>query len=533
VRCQPLATGSPTRRTFGALCQAGRTLHAQEPRLISDTELRRWLTLLRRPDRLGGTDLAALLRERGTVAANASDVAAGEATVRFLHETIEGMRPAGGATRDQALPHLVLKTCFVDGVKLFQAANKLGMSERQLSRERAWAIGLLRTEIEARLGTPAAPASTYRPEPIPVIGDYLPRPRIIEDLQATVAARRLVVVAGPPGIGKTSLVAELASGAAEQARVLWYRLRPGVNDSLEALLYEIGDLLADEGEPRLKEFVDQSLPSLDTGLAARLAVRGLDGADRLVVLDDYHLVEADAAIGGFVDDAVARLPRLRVVLISRHQDVGVGSAAGFDVPVFSRAETKALLAHLGLDAAKPTVDALHSWTNGVPQLVNLAAAWLKTATPDEVAAGLTEFTSRAQVQAFLLGTITELLDADDRAILDAASIFRAKFSDDAVAAVARVSRGAVLDAALRLVRGHVATRSRGGDTAFFHASVREYVYDRLSPEQRATLHARAAGWFESHRQAEEAEYHDAAAAAARAELAPEPPRRKPRAKPKT
>lgn len=493
--------------------------------MISDTDLRRWLTLLRRPDRLGGTELAGLLRERGVVPANASDVAAGEATLRFVRDTIERMRPADGAPRDQQLPHLVLKTCFVDGVKLFQAANRLGMSERQLSRERAWAIGLLRTEIEAHLGAPQPGAGTYRPEPIPVIGDYLPRPRVTEELQAAVASRRLVVVAGPPGIGKTSLVAELASAAADEARVLWYRLRTGVNDSLEALLYELGELLASEGEPRLKEFVDRSLPSLETGLAARLAVRGLDGADRLLVLDDYHLVESDAAIGGFVDDAVARLPRLRVVLISRHQDVGVGSAAGFDVPVFSRAETRALLAHLGLDASKPTVDALHSWTNGVPQLVNLAAAWLKTATPSEVAAGLTEFSSRAQVQAFLLGTITELLDADDRAILDAASVFRAKFSDDAVAAVARVSRGAVLDAALRLVRGHVATRSRGGDTAFFHASVREYVYDRLSPEQRATLHARAAAWFDAHRQPDEAEHHDALAAAARAELAPEPARR--------
>jgi ATP/maltotriose-dependent transcriptional regulator MalT len=475
--------------------------------VVSDIDVRQWLTLLRRPDRLGQAGLVDLLRAHDRLPDSVSGAAAGQAAAEFLVGAIDRLRPADGASREERLPHLVLTTCFVEGAKLFQAANKLGMSERQLSRERRWAIELLRAEVEAALGEPAE-ETAYQPEPIPTIGDYLRRPQVMQELQEALAASRLVVVAGPPGIGKTSLVAELAASVSgSSARVFWYRFRPGVNDSIQALLYEIGALLASERRTQLADYIERTLPAPDIALATRMAITGLGGADRLLVFDDYHVVEEADAVRGLLDDAVTRLPQLRAVVVSRHQDAGPLPGRGFGVPVFSRHETAALLAQQRVEAAPELVDALHSWTTGVPHLVHLAAAWLKNAPPDEVASGMPAFTSRAQVQSFLLGTITELLDDDDRAILEAASIFRGKFSDDGVAAVARRSRGAVLDASLRLVRAHAATRSRDGDTAFFHASVRDYVYDRLSPEQLATLHPRAAEWFDAIGQPEDAAYH--------------------------
>ncbi len=493
----------------GWLCDA--------PGVVSDSDVRQWLTLLRRPDKLGQSGLVDLLRDRDRLADHASGAAAGQAAAEFLVASIDRLRPTEGASREERLPHLVLTTCFVEGAKLFQAANRLGVSERQLSRERSWAIELLRTEIEAALGEPAA-GSAYQPEPIPTIGDYLRRPQVMHELQEALAASRLVVVAGPPGIGKTSLVAELAASVPARARVFWYRFRPGVNDSIQALLYELGGLLASEHHPQLAEYIAQALPVPDIALATRMAITGLGGADRLMVFDDYHVVEEVDAVRGLVDEAVTRLPQVRAVLVSRHQDAGPLRAQGFGVPVFSRPETAALLAQLRVGAEPDVVDALHDWTTGVPHLVHLAAAWLKNAPPDEVASGMTGFTSRAQVQAFLLGTITELLDADDRAILEAASVFRGKFSDDGLASVAQRSRGAVLDASLRLVRAHAATRSRDGHCAFFHASVREYVYDRLSPEQRATLHPRAAAWFAAAGEREEAAYHREQAQRAKRQL---------------
>jgi ATP/maltotriose-dependent transcriptional regulator MalT len=69
----------------------------------------------------------------------------------------------------------------------------------------------------------------------------------------------------------------------------------------------------------------------------------------------------------------------------------------------------------------------------------------------------------------------------------------------------------VIDASLRLVRAYVATRSLDGQSAFFHGSVREYVYARLEPSLKAELHERAAAWYKREKEIKEAEYHLAAA----------------------
>jgi ATP/maltotriose-dependent transcriptional regulator MalT len=140
-------------------------------------------------------------------------------------------------------------------------------------------------------------------------------------------------------------------------------------------------------------------------------------------------------------------------------------------------------------------------------LLKLAASWLKTATDDEVARGFSSLTDQLEVQTFLLSNVTELLDSDDRALLEAASIFRDRFSDEALGFVAQRTRGAVIDAGIRLVRAYVATRSLDGEGAFFHASVRDYVYERLDTGRKSLLHTRASLWYERSGDEREAEYH--------------------------
>jgi hypothetical protein len=67
----------------------------------------------------------------------------------------------------------------------------------------------------------------------------------------------------------------------------------------------------------------------------------------------------------------------------------------------------------------------------------------------------------------------------------------------------------VQDVSERLVRSYIATRSRRGVTAFLHASVRDYVYDRLEPERRDRLHLRAAAWYHLMGDEPETTYHRA------------------------
>ena len=477
--------------------------------VVSEATIRRWLTLLNQPDRLVDDDLERLLRIHNKLPSTQSQVDIGNAAADLLKEKIERLKPPDGSGRAQQLPHLVLDTCFVQGAKLFQAAGRLGLSERQLSRERSRAISLLRAELFA-----GAPTHAYREEPIPAIGGLLPRPGQERNIAQGLESHHLVTVSGPPGIGKTSLVAKLATDLRKHTPVMWYRVRPGINVSLTALLFELGEYLYSRGEIELATYMKSALPSPDTSLATRLALQDLDSGPHLLVFDDFHLIEDEIKICGLLDELIGRLPNLRVLTTGRHRYTKITLGTSLEIAHFTRAETKDFLARLKVDCTPQMVRNIHQWTEGNPHLIKLAASWLKTASNDEVAKGITSLKDQTDVHNFLLNYITDLLDSDDRALLDAASVFRERFSDDALSFVAERTRGTVMDASLRLVSAYVATRSLDGESAFFHGTVKDYVYTRLEPEQKSELHERAATWYKRNGRSDEAEYHLEAAEAA-------------------
>jgi ATP/maltotriose-dependent transcriptional regulator MalT len=480
--------------------------------------VRRWVTALDDPDRLVDPAMVELLRLTSRLPIGGSRVEVARAAAQLVRDTVDRLKPSRTATYRDQMAHRVLQTCFVEGVKAETAATRLAVSVRQLSRERTRAIELLHAELLALLResgeeeaeAAAAPAHRYRFEPVPAIADFVARPAVARAVADAVRDDTVVHVHGPAGIGKTSLVAELAAGWATTAPLLWYRVRAGVNDTLRAVLFELAEYLRAADLPHLAEVTAASLPRVDVSLVSRVAISELDGHPGVLVFDDYHLSEADPAIGSFLDDITSRLPELRVVTVGRHREPRPRAATPIAVPALTPRETRAMLHKIG--AADPgLVDVAHSWTGGIPQLVQLAGPWLATATAEEITGGVVTFTERDEVQAFLLDSLTGLMDSYDRDILEAASIFRDQFTDAALASVTGRTTSQVGDISRRLVRYHVALRSRGGDVAFVHTSIRDYVYQRLSPDRRRQLHARAVEWYESRGATTEAAYHEARA----------------------
>lgn len=473
--------------------------------VLSEDALRRWLSQLRRPDELATPEMLWLLKSHGFAPVNGSGIAIGEAGAEFLVAMIDRLKPPQGAGRDRRLPHEVLTACFVDGLKMRQVASRLGMSERHLSREKNRAIAILKGVLEA-----APHKHSYKAEPIPTIGNFFPRPAITRRILTALETYRQAQVHGPRGVGKTTLVADIAADHSTDWSVLWFRFRRGSAASFTAFLLEMGEYLSTFEQPDLATYLGANLHDVDTGVAARLAIRGLSDSNHFLVLDDYHRVEEDDAVVGFLDEVVSRLPGLRVVMIGRHRSLTgtEGNDNAVEVPPLSRLEARQLLGLLGVDDVKPTVmRALHSWTEGNTYLIKLASSWLKTSSPEEIARGTQLFSVQEEVQDFLLSNVTELLDSDDRVVLEAASVFHERFSDEALAFLSGRSRGAVVDAAFRLARVYIATRSRDGNNTFFHGSVRDYVYSRLDPNRRAELHDRAAEWYARRDRPEDAEYH--------------------------
>lgn len=478
--------------------------------------VRRWVSVLDHPDRLVDPIMVELLRLTSRLPVGGSRVEVGRAGARMILEAIDRLRPGEDAGFRERLPHSVLHTCFVKRVKAESAAARLGISVRQLSRERTRAIELLHAEIatvvrDVRDEELAAAADAhihrYRFEPIPAIADFVARPAVARVVANAVRSGRVVHVHGPAGIGKTSLVAELAAGWSTSEPLLWYRVRSGVNDTLLAVLFEIAEHLRSNHRPHLAEVLSASLPRIDASLVSRVAVSELDSLNGFLVFDDYHLMEADSAVGSFLDDITARLPELRVVTVGRHQEPRPPAATPIEVPPLSARDTRAMLHKVGSGVGDDTADIVHEWTGGIPQLVQLAGPWLSTATPEEITGGTVTFTERDEVQSFLLDWLTGLLDTYDRDVLEAASIFRDRFTDAALAFVTNRTASQVSDISRRLVRYHVALRSRAGDVAFVHTSIRDYVYQRLSPDRRRALHLKAVDWYRNHQDQAEVAYH--------------------------
>ncbi len=178
------------------------------------------------------------------------------------------------------------------------------------------------------------------------------------------------------------------------------------------------------------------------------------------------------------------------------------------MPPLSRSEIREFLALLSVTATPQLADTLHRWTGGIPHLIKLAAAWLKSATAQEVERGIDSFTGLDEVQEFLLDSVTELMGAQDRVILGAASVFRDRFNDKALSFVAERTMGEVRDTSARLIRAYVATRGRSGDVAFFHNSVRDFVYTRLDADSRRVFHLRAGEWYRRAGATKESTWHE-------------------------
>jgi LuxR family maltose regulon positive regulatory protein len=157
---------------------------------------------------------------------------------------------------------------------------------------------------------PARLAKTTRP----VARDAMARPRLFRLLDRG-RLRPLTWVSGPPGAGKTTLVASYV--AARRLRCLWYHVDEGDED-VASVFYYLRQALPRRGHP-LPLLTPEYLPEL--GVYARRFFRQAFARLRppfVVVLDNYQTVTTGARLHDILVTAVENLPTGgRLVLVSR------------------------------------------------------------------------------------------------------------------------------------------------------------------------------------------------------------------------
>jgi LuxR family maltose regulon positive regulatory protein len=241
----------------------------------------------------------------------------------------------------------------------------------------------------------------------------VPRPRLCERLDRG-AASKLVLVSAPAGFGKTTLLAEwLAAGPAAggERLVAWLSLDRGDSDPVSFWGYVIAALRAvapGVGEGALALLGAPQPPPVEAVLTVLLNDLGAITAEIVLVLDDYHVIEA-----GEVQDAMVFWldhlpPRLHVVIASRADPVlplarlrARGELAEIRAAElrFTAAEAAAYLnERMGLALTARDVAVLEARTEGWIAALQLAALSMQ---------------GRADVAGFIAG-----FAGDDRYVVD-------------------------------------------------------------------------------------------------------------------
>ncbi|HEY4270196.1 MAG TPA: hypothetical protein VGM94_18580 [Galbitalea sp.] len=358
--------------------------------------------------------------------------------------------------------------------------------ERDLRRDHARAL---------ELG--GAPRGLDFATPIPVpLTSLIGREVELGKVHDQLGVNRLVTIIGTGGAGKTRLAMETAAG--ERGAILVELAPVGASELLAAVLSATG-----------REIRTREASTEPSGSRERV-IEAFFGREHLLVLDNCeHVIDAAAALA---QDLLGALPQLRILATSREPlgipgeafvplgslqhpsevelpSLGPDQLAQFPaVELFQQRATAARGTNLD-DAELATAARICFHLDGLPLALELAAAKLRTMSPDEVLDGLeSRFTlltggsrtalPRHQTLRAMIDWSWSLLSEPERAAMAGLSVFPAGVSvaeSGTLASAMELPSASVFDA---LVDRSLVQRSRGRFRAL--ETIREYGIERLA-----------------------------------------------------
>lgn len=245
-----------------------------------------------------------------------------------------------------------------------------------VERVTGWTVGPEAVVLETKLTPPR------------VRREHVRRRELLATLRAD-RARKLTLVAAPPGFGKSTLLAEWAAAQPEPS-VAWLSLDDNDNDPARFFTYVAAALR--RVEPKLGERALAALKSPGAALVdvvLPLFLNDLAVLDRelALVIDDYHLITSPE-VHGAVAYLIERSPHALRIILSTREDpplpLGRIRARGElaevradDLRFTSEEAFTFLIGILGLELSSADVARLQARTEGWPAALYLAALSLR------------------------------------------------------------------------------------------------------------------------------------------------------------
>ncbi|HKA98789.1 MAG TPA: LuxR C-terminal-related transcriptional regulator [Streptosporangiaceae bacterium] len=337
-----------------------------------------------------------------------------------------------------------------------------------------------------------------------LLTSFVGRERELAELHTLLAGERLLTITGAGGSGKTRLAAQAAAEQAGRWRdgVVWAELAPLSNSLL------VSELVASAAGV-LVEPTTGPLRSLLAQLRGRQLLLCLDNCE--------HALGAAAEVA----DAVQRgCPEVAVLATSR-EPLGLAAEVVWSAPALGEEEALSLFVERGsrvrpwftLDArSEAAVRSMCTRLDGMPLAIELAAAWLRTLTPQQIDAGLDDrFTllvggprgaaARQQTLTASIQWSHDLLDEPDKVVFRRLAVFAGGFTLEAAQAVCAdgaAARGGLRGAMRRLIDKSLVLAENGGGEGRYRMleTIRQYAADRLRQAgEAATVCDRHLGYY--------------------------------------
>lgn len=257
----------------------------------------------------------------------------------------------------------------------------------------------------------------------------LERTRLLERLAGVDAP--LVVLNAPAGYGKTTLARQWM--ACDDRAGSWVTVDMGDDDPIGLLWDLVTSLDSASPLPAAVEAVDAAVPGQEHLVLPVLEAVLAGGPNRLIVLDDIHLLRSRDAVG-LLDRFAGVLPNGSTLVVcgrnvssihlARRELEGLVAVLDRDALAFSADEARAALDLAAPDLDGDLADRLVERAEGWPAGLQLAAmAVTEASDPDGFVDGLPQ--EDARTTEYVREEVLDALDADDRDFLVRSSVLDA------------------------------------------------------------------------------------------------------------